>query len=486
MARVLVIDDDEMFSRMICDLVEDRGHLVQREETLESGLDILRKGHFDLVLLDVRLPDGNGLNYIPQIQTSTSAPEVIIMTAFGDRDGAELAIKNGAWDYLEKASGLNALALPIIRALQYREAKMLSKTPRVFNRSGILGNSPSIRSCLEFAAKVSSSDTSVLITGETGTGKELFARAIHENSDRRKMNFVTVDCAAMPPNLVESALFGHEKGAFTGADKPSEGLLKQADDGTLFLDEIGELPIDIQKSFLRVLQERRFRPVGGTREIESRFRLIAATNRDLNHMAEEKLFRTDLLFRLGTSTLRLPPLREHREDITELSMAHSSLLCSRYALPLKGFSPDFLEVVFEYSWPGNVRELFHAIETAFAAAGREPTLFSKHLPIDLRLKARKEQEQAHLDKASNDYGKKDTAEFDYFSEQPHSTLQEARAEAVAAAEKKYVTELLTHTGGDLKAACRCSNLSRSQLYRLMQKHRIRRSSDRTTASSNAF
>jgi two-component system, NtrC family, response regulator len=470
MARVLVIDDDKIFSRMICDLVESRGHEVSWVGTLEDGLSFLRKSEIDLVLLDVRLPDGNGLKHIPQIQSAASTPEVIIMTAFGDRDGAELAIKSGAWDYLEKASGLSMLTLPVVRALQYREAKMLTKTPGLFKRSAIRGNSPSIRSCIEFAAKLSSSDASVLVIGETGTGKELFSRAIHENSNRCGMNFVIVDCAAMPPNLVENALFGHEKGAFTGADRFKAGLLKHADGGTLFLDEIGELPLDIQKSFLRVLQERKFRPVGGIREVESRFRLVAATNRDLNSMAEEGLFRRDLLFRLGTSVLKLPPLREHKTDITELAMTHVSRLCRRYKLPLKGFSPDFLEVLFGYRWPGNVRELFHSIESAFAAAGDQPTLFAKHLPVELRLKAR----NGFIKEETTP---KESAEDQFALETPPPSLQEVRAEALAAAEKSYVVELLKRCPGDIKAACKHSGLSRSQFYRLMQKHQIRRSFD---------
>jgi len=262
-ADILVIDDDASYSRMICDRVAEMGHRVQPAPDLRTGLALAAAKPFDVVLLDVRLPDGNGLTAIPKIQASASSPEVIIITGFGEPDGAELAIRNGVWDYLEKTSSIKKITLCIQRALDYRETKRERSTPHVFRCGGILGHSVKMSACFELLAQASLCDANVLITGETGTGKDLFATSIHENSSRAKGKFVVVDCAALPATLVESILFGHEKGSFTGADRQMTGLVEQADKGTLFLDEIGELPPAVQKTFLRVIEGRTFRPVGG-------------------------------------------------------------------------------------------------------------------------------------------------------------------------------------------------------------------------------
>lgn len=263
MGNVLVIDDDKNVCTAISNAVERMGHKTVHALTLKEGLEKACSDSFDVVFLDVQMPDGNGLDILPPIRGTPSSPEVIIITGFADPDGAELAIKNGAWDYIEKPCSVQEMTLPFIRALEYREEKKAAKVPVALKREGIVGSSPKLGACLDLLPQMSNSVANVLITGETGTGKELFARAIHENSPRAGKNFVVVDCAALPDTLVESVLFGHQKGAFTGADKAQDGLVKQADRGTLFLDEVGELPLSIQKSFLRVLQERRFRPVGG-------------------------------------------------------------------------------------------------------------------------------------------------------------------------------------------------------------------------------
>jgi two-component system NtrC family response regulator len=464
MANVLIIDDDLMFSRMMAELMIRMGHEVYSASTIQGGLDKMREAEMDLVLLDVRLPDGSGLSILPRIRSAPSSPEVITLTGFGDQDGAELAIKSGAWDYLEKTSRITMLTLPVIRALQYRAAKRQIRMPKVLKRFGIVGSSPQVESCLESVARAAAGDGSVLIAGDTGTGKELFARAIHENSIRCSRNFVVVDCGALPPTLVESILFGHEKGTFTGADRARDGLVKHADGGTLFLDEVGELPLGIQKTFLRVLQERRFRPIGSSREVDSDFRIVAATNRNLKQMAEEGLFREDLLFRLKSSMLTLPPLKNRMEDITDLAMYHLRRLSERYGLPFKGVSPEFLEVLQHYDWPGNVRELFHATEAAFAEAGDEPTLFPMHLPPDLRVKVRL---------AISTTEKQPSELMHAHSVLPR--LHEARKAAVANAEKEYIVELLNRAGGDMESASKISGVSRAQIYRLMQKYEIRRS-----------
>ena len=319
MANVLIIDDDKMICDVLSKIVMRMAHNATSAFTLKDGLKATYTHEPDVIFLDIAMPDGNGLEMLPRIRKTPSNPEVIIITGSGDPDGAELAIRSGAWDYIDKASSTKEIMLPLDRALQYREKKLSGKQPVVLKREGIIAKSPKTKACLDLLAQAAGSDASVIITGETGTGKELFARAIHNNSPRALREFVIVDCTVLPETLVESVLFGHKKGAFTGADQDREGLIKQANGGTLFLDEIGELPMAIQKTFLRVLHEHRFRPVGGKEEIESDFRLVAATNRDLDKMTESGEFRKDLLFRLRSLTIELPPLRECTEDIIELT-----------------------------------------------------------------------------------------------------------------------------------------------------------------------
>ncbi|RPJ00353.1 MAG: sigma-54-dependent Fis family transcriptional regulator, partial [Deltaproteobacteria bacterium] len=386
MASVLIIDDDKGFCYTLTHVIESMGHGVTCVHTLREGLKKTVSGHFDVVFLDVMLPDGNGLDLLPKIHAVPSGPEVIIITSRGDPDGAELAIRNGAWDYVQKPCPIKEIMLPLIRAVQYREEKKVKKYPAAIKRENIIGNSPQLMACMDLLAQAAGSDAAVLITGETGTGKESFALAIHKNSRRADHAFVVVDCAALPESLVESILLGHEKGAFTGADRSHEGLMKQADGGTLFLDEVGELSLSIQKAFLRALQEHRFRPLGGKREVESDFRLVVATNRNIDEMEKEGRFRGDLLFRLRSLTIDIPPLRERGGDIRELAMYHTGRLCGRYGEGIKGFSPEFLESLMDYEWPGNVRELFQALESALAAAQQDPVLFPKHLPTNIRVK----------------------------------------------------------------------------------------------------
>ncbi len=307
MATILVVDDDDLLCELLVRKVGQLGHRGLSALTLAGGLALARSQPTDVVYLDVNLPDGNGLEEITLFREAPGAPEVIIITGRGSPDGAELAIKSGAWDYIEKGAALQSMVLPLLRALQYREERQVHQRPLMLSREQIVGESPRLKACLDLVAQAALSEANVLISGETGTGKELFAQAIHHNSPRRKGNFVVVDCAALPATLVESILFGHARGAFTGADRAREGLVAQAHGGTLFLDEVGELPLSLQKDFLRVLQEKRFRPVGGGQEVASDFRLVAATNRDLEGMAAKGEFRSDLLFRLKGLAINLPP-----------------------------------------------------------------------------------------------------------------------------------------------------------------------------------
>ncbi len=468
MANILIIDDDEMMRSTLSLLVAKQGHGSSSVGTLLEGLDCARSKAFDVVFLDVKMPDGNGLEILPEIEACTPAPEVIIMTGYGDPNGAELAIKSGAWDYIEKGSSIKEISLSFERALQYRKEKqgvMQARKAATLKRDAIIGNSPGLGACLDQVAQAADSDANVFITGETGTGKEMFARAVHDNSPRSRANFVVVDCTSLPETLVESLLFGHEKGAFTGAEKAQDGLVRQAHCGTLFLDEVGELPMALQKAFLRVLQEHRFRPLGSSREVESNFRLVAATNRDLEQMVKNATFRSDLLFRLRSFVIELPPLRDRREDIRELTRFHVDRFCERYGLASKGFSPEFIETLQEYPWPGNVREFVNTIERTLATARFEQTLFPKHLPNHIRVL---------VTRSGLGSEKNGTTEQCGQIIQKLPKLQDYREAIYARAENQYLQELMEVASQDIPEACRISGLSQSRLYALLKKYGISR------------
>ena len=468
MAKILIIDDEEMMCATLSTLVERKKHVATSAMTLREGIDLAARDDFDVVFLDVKMPDGNGLDALPVIEASPSNPEVIIMTGFGDPNGAELAIKCGAWDYIEKGFSIKEITLSLKRALQYRKEKQEAqhkRKPVQLKRENIIGNSPALNKCLDLVAQAAESDVNIFITGETGTGKELFARAIYENSLRSQEDFVVVDCTSLPETLVESLLFGHEKGSFTGADRAQNGLVRQAHKGTLFLDEIGELPMSLQKSFLRVLQEHRFRPVGANKEVESNFRLIAATNRDLDAMVETGDFRNDLLFRLRTFIIELPPLRERREDIKELTRYHIDKFCNQYGLPAKGFSPEFLETLISYPWPGNVRELVNTLERSLTTARFDQTLYPKHLPNYVRVHVRRAEMEADSKTATVD-------NHEIIRSLPK--LQDFRDTIYAQAEKEYLLELMEVTQENIPEACRISGLSQSRLYALLKKNAVSR------------
>jgi two-component system NtrC family response regulator len=487
MAKVLIIDDDNVICDILCEFVQRSGHHVCTEQTLGRGLDRVTSERFDVVFLDVNMPDGNGLQSISTIRGTASRPEVVIITGSGDPDGAELAIKNGAWDYLQKPFSLNDITLPLTRVLEYRENLENALPPAVaLKHEGIIGSSQDIHDCLNIVAQASRNDANVLITGETGTGKELFARALHANSKRSKGNFVVVDCAALPESLKESALFGHARGAFTGADQAAEGLVKQADGGTLFLDEVGELNPTLQKVFLRVLQEKRFRPVGGKSEVKSDFRLVAATNRNLDAMVKAGQFRSDILYRLKTISIELPALRDHADDITEITLFHIKRICRGLDIEVKGCSPDFMNILCGYKWPGNIRELVNTLEGAVSKAFSEPILFPKHLPDTIRVhvirssvdrsmnRKTPEQPQAWLvEKAPGGDTRPDRQQPDIDAVMTRSTLM-SREQALEKADIHYLSDLMRLTRGNIKESCRISGLGRTRLYTLLKKYNISR------------
>jgi two-component system NtrC family response regulator len=327
-------------------------------------------------------------------------------------------------------------------------------------RDDIIGRSQTIRSSLEQVARSSQSNASVLITGESGTGKELFARAVHNNSSRASQPFVVVDCASLTETLAESVLFGHTRGAFTGAEKARDGLIRMANQGTLFLDEVGELPLTIQSSFLRVLQEHRFRPLGGGQEISSDFRVVAATNRRLAEMVQQGRFRSDLLFRLKSLTIHLPPLRERHGDIAELTLHFIDKICRQHNTGVKGMSPEFIMALGEYAWPGNVRELVNTLESAVVSAMDFPTLYPIHLPAEIRSKVA----QVLFD-------------FPREAQADHSLSGVSfppLRELITSVEKKYLSDLISHTGGNIREVCRISGISRANIYARLRKYGIMR------------
>lgn len=454
MARILIVDDDSILCSMLVEQLQRKGYETGYANTLKQGLALARKVDWDVVLLDVQMPDGNGLEFLPDFTDTPFHPEVIIITGHGEPDGAEKAIIGGAWSYIGKPHVIRDLPLHLTRALQFREEKQRFKSvPVALKRHAIIGNSSKLSSCLDQLASAAASDLSVLLTGETGTGKELFAQALHENSDRSKNRFVVVDCASLPDTLIESTLFGHVKGAFTGADRAQEGLIQHANKGTLFLDEVGELPLAIQKTFLRVLQERKFRPVGGADEIHSNFRLVAATNRNLQQMVADGTFRSDLLFRLQAMTIHLPPLKERLEDIRELVTYFLGKLCERYDQETKGIGPDLIEALTNHDWPGNVRELYQTVEQIFAETIGIPTLFSFHLPQTLRVSlARATVQQSDKNNKKSGYSLPPWKKYKTNTEQ------------------YYWENLMQLSGHNIQKACEISGLSRARIYQLLDKY----------------
>ncbi len=461
--HVLIIDDNAQLCRSLVKFISRLGMGADSAGTLARGLSMAVEQSYDVIFLDVNLPDGCGLDIIAKLRESHFPPEIIIITGYGNEDGAEIAIQSEAWDYIQKGTSFQNFKLSLSRALQYREQKREKNACLELKRDNIIGASPKLAACLERVSQTAPSDNPVLIMGETGTGKEIFARAVHENSRRQVGDFVIVDCAALPEHLVESTLFGHKKGAFTGADSDREGLVAQADGGTLFLDEIGELPQGLQKKFLRVLQEKRFRPVGGKGEVKSDFRLVCATHRNLSEMVEKATFRQDLYFRIKAIPIELPPLRERTDDIPALVCRR---LSRRRGLPgerAHELSSDFLDTLKAYHWPGNVRELFNTMDLVHAEALEEPVLFPRHLPTHIRAKAAQQRlrktgtAQAPPPAAPESEGDRLISLKEYLDEMRY----------------RYIKDLMEMTGGNVPKACNLSKISRGHLYELLKKYNLR-------------
>lgn len=462
MSKILIIDDDPHICKTLAEIFKRMGHGVDDSLSLKQGLDKLFSGEWDIVFLDVNLPDGNGLEAIDVIREHPFPPEIIIMTGDSDLEGAELAMKSRAWDYMQKSGSHKQFKFSLIRALEYRQQKQSKNREKTLKRDFIIGKSRQIKICLEKMSKASNNDVPILITGETGTGKELFAKAIHENSLRHQNDFIVVDCAALPEHLVESVLFGHLKGAYTGADSDKTGLIKLADRGTLFLDEVGELPLAVQKKFLRALQEKKFRPVGSKTEISSNFRLVAATHRDVSKMVQQRLFREDFYFRIASLTIEIPPLKNRKSDIPLLVTHHMNRKKELFNELPHELSQEFMDDLLGYDWPGNVRELFNTIDYACSDAFQESMLFPKHLPDHIRVFNIQNRIKKHGAVESGNLSSKKSAPVESFSLKAY----------IERMKHAYVTELMAHTQGEIKTACRLSGLSRGHLYALLKKYNI--------------
>ncbi len=463
MSDILIIDDSVHYCNMLAEHIQHAGHGVSVSHNIADGLKKAQRNIYDVVFLDIQLPDGSGLEILPWLQQLEQAAEIIIISGYGDAKSAEIAITSGAWDFIHKQSSTQSILLSLTRALQYRESKQKSERKIAYHAPDIVGTSSRMKACLDTAAQAASSDVSTLISGETGTGKELFARSIHENSSRHNEPFVVVDCASLPENLVGSILFGYEKGSFTGADNRKDGLIKHADGGTLFLDEIGEMPLDLQKSFLRVIQERCFRPVGARNEVRSDFRLISATNKNLDELVEKNRFRSDLLFRIRALTVAIPPLRERMEDLATLASHFVVKECRLRGREIKGISENFHEAIESYDWPGNVRELENAIYGSVSKAGAEPVLFAKHLPINIRVPVAQASIPNHSQEGYNANSDIDVSLSEL------KPIKEMRMNF----EKAYLRELINQSEGNIEKACSISQLSRPQVYSTLKKHGLR-------------
>ena len=366
-SSVLVVDDDPAHRTMLRTLLTGWGYVIDEAEDGSTAIERVHERAFDLILMDVRMVKVSGLQALPEIKAFNPAIPIIIMTAYSSVETAVEALKNGAYDYLTKPLDFDELRLAMERAMDHKELREENRLLREtlgshFDRRHIIGQSRAMVRILETVAQVAPSEATVLITGESGTGKEMIAGAIHFNSPRKDGPFVKINCAAITETLLESELFGHEKGAFTGAHRQKEGRFRQAHGGSLFLDEISEMPLSMQVKLLRVLQEREITRVGGEEVIKVDVRIIAATNKDLAQEIEAGRFREDLYYRLNVVALEMPPLRERREDIPLLAQHFLEALSRDNRKNIKGFTPQAMDRLIRYDWPGNVREVMNAVE----------------------------------------------------------------------------------------------------------------------------
>ena len=374
--RILIVDDEESMRELLTIMLKREGYLVTAASNGEEAIRLLEREIYDLVITDIKMPKINGLELLKDIKEIAPQTIVLMITAFASTETAVEAMKEGAYDYLTKPFKIDEVKLIIKNALEKKRLQteniLLRKELSVLSGvENIVGKSSEMKKIFEIVRKIADTNSNILISGESGTGKELIARAIHFNSTRKDKPFVTKNCAALPETLLESELFGHMKGSFTGAIANKEGLFEMADGGTILLDEIGETPASIQVKLLRVIQEREFRRIGGLKDIKVDVRIIAATNLDLDQAVKDGRFREDLFYRLDVIRIYIPPLRDRAEDIPLLAHYFLDKLKRSLGREIKGFTPEALNLLMFHEWRGNVRELENVIERAAAMAGED-------------------------------------------------------------------------------------------------------------------
>ena len=365
---ILIVDDDRAFQGMLVEALLDQGYAVETAGSAEEGVAKAGAGDFDLILHDVKLPGMSGIDALPHLAEAAPGVDVIVMTGYASKDSGVQAMQRGAYDYFIKPFSLGEMEVVVKRALEkrklQRELSELKRKAGASPLSAVIGQSAPMRALKERIARVAELDADVLIMGETGTGKELVSDTIHALSGRSSGPFVKINCAAIPENLIESELFGHEKGAFTGAASAKQGRFEHAAGGSLMLDELGEMPLHLQPKLLRAVEQKAAERVGGVKSIEFDVRIIAATNQELEQRIEEGRFRSDLYYRLNVATLMLPPLRERKSDLPDLAEFFLARANRRLGTDIAAISTEAMEIFFNYDWPGNVRQLANAVERA--------------------------------------------------------------------------------------------------------------------------
>ena len=462
-ARVLIVDDEPDMVENCVRILERAGYDCLTTTDPRRGLAMLETERPDLLLTDLKMPEVDGMELLRRARELDSALPVIMITAFATVESAVAAVKEGAFDYLPKTFSVDQLRVAVDRALRHRglqheNRNLKEQLAQIYGLENIVGRSPAMSRVFELLRKAARSEANILVIGESGTGKELIAHAIHANSPRAAQPFVPVDCASLPEQLLESELFGHEKGAFTGAVRTKQGLVEVAHRGTLFLDEIGELPLGLQVKLLRVLQERQIRRVGGTGLVDVDVRLVSATNRDLREAVANGQFREELYYRVNVIAMQLPPLRDRAGDVRLLVQA----FLKRYGKErVRGIDDEAMAALERYRWPGNVRELQNVIERACALADAE-TIYKRDLP-DQVLGGGAAPLQAPV--AGTD------------AVMPESgidlTLKDAKERWMAVLEASYLRELLARHDGNISAAAKAAGIDRKTFHRLINKHNLR-------------
>lgn len=445
MKNILIIDDEEKLRHLLARIIKSEGFDVFEACDLKSGLKKLETNDIDVVLCDVKLPDGNGVDFLQKIKPTFPLTEVILLTAFGKISDGVQAMKNGAFDYIVKGDDNDKIIPLLYKALEkvqlQKKVKQLEKRiSDKYSFDGIIGKSKGLEQVIDLAKKVSKTDSTVLLTGETGTGKEVFAQAIHENSNRAGKSFVALNCSTFSKEILESELFGHKQGAFTGAIKDKKGFIEEANGGTIFLDEIGEMPLELQAKLLRVLETNEYIQIGDTTPRKSNFRLIAATNRDLKTESDEHRFRPDLYFRLNIFEIKIPPLRERIKDIAPLTNYFVEQFSSRGNKKPLTIDANFMSTMETYHWPGNVRELKNVIERSVILINGD-VLTQDVLPYEIQ------HQIAHSNKSLSAF-------------------------SMQSVEKLHIQKVLNYTKGNKAEAARLLEIGVATLYRKLDEYNI--------------